>query len=164
SHAKRALTIAAAGAHSLLMIGPPGTGKSMLAQRLPGILPPLAEHEALAAASIASLAGRFSPAAWGVRPFRAPHHTASAVALVGGARECESSSHDVTSAQVRTRVIAGRERQVARQGKPNSRLGPREIETHCVPDAEGAALLARAMAQLSLSARAYHRILKVART
>ena len=66
------------------MIGPPGTGKSMLAQRLPGILPPLAEDEALAAAAIASLAGRFSPASWGARPFRAPHHTASAVALVGG--------------------------------------------------------------------------------
>ena len=66
------------------MIGPPGTGKSMLAQRLPGLLPPLSEDEALAVAAIASLAGRFSPNAWGVRPFRAPHHTASAVALVGG--------------------------------------------------------------------------------
>jgi magnesium chelatase family protein len=82
--AKRALTIAAAGAHSLLMIGPPGTGKSMLAQRLPGLLPSLSEDEALAVASIASLAGRFSPTGWGARPFRAPHHTASAVALVGG--------------------------------------------------------------------------------
>src|SRR5262249_3977960 len=80
--AKRALAIAAAGAHSLLMIGPPGTGKSMLAQRLPGLLPPLTEDEALASASIASLAGR--AAAWGVRPFRAPHHTSSAVALTGG--------------------------------------------------------------------------------
>ena len=64
------------------MIGPPGTGKSMLAQRLPGILPPMSEEEALASAAIASLAGRFSPASWGIRPFRAPHHTASAVALV----------------------------------------------------------------------------------
>jgi magnesium chelatase family protein len=82
--AKRALTIAAAGAHSLLMLGPPGTGKSMLAQRLPGILPPLSEEDSLATASIASLAGKFSPAAWGARPYRAPHHTASAVALVGG--------------------------------------------------------------------------------
>ena len=84
AHAKRALTIAAAGGHSLLMIGPPGTGKSMLAQRLPGLLPPLSEDEALAAATIASLAGRFSPAAWGVRPYRAPHHTSSAAALTGG--------------------------------------------------------------------------------
>src|SRR5512135_998171 len=82
--AKRALTIAAAGGHSLLMIGPPGTGKSMLARRLPGILPPLTEDEALATAAIASLAGRFSAAAWSQRPYRAPHHTASAVALVGG--------------------------------------------------------------------------------
>ncbi len=65
-HAKRALTIAAAGAHSLLMIGPPGTGKSMLAQRLPGILPPLSEDEALAAAAIASLAGRFASSGMGV--------------------------------------------------------------------------------------------------
>ena len=75
AHAKRALTIAAAGAHSLLMIGPPGTGKSMLAQRLPGILPPLAEDEALAAAAIASLAGRFSLSAWGVAAVSraAPH-------------------------------------------------------------------------------------------
>src|SRR6185369_4477621 len=77
-------TIAAAGEHSLLMIGPPGTGKSMLAQRLPGILPPMSEDESLASAAIASLAGRFSPQSWGVRPYRAPHHTASAVALVGG--------------------------------------------------------------------------------
>ena len=84
AQAKRALTIAAAGGHSLLMIGPPGTGKSMLAQRLPGLLPPLSEDEALATAAIASLAGRFRPAAWGIRPFRAPHHTASAVALTGG--------------------------------------------------------------------------------
>ncbi len=280
AHAKRALTIAAAGAHSLLMIGPPGTGKSMLAQRLPGILPPLTDDEALASASIASLAGRFSPSMWGVRPYRAPHHTASAVALVGGggdprpgeislahhgvlfldelpewdrrvlevlreplesgvihisraARQStfpaefqfvsamnpcpcgwlghesgrchcaldriaryrgrvsgplldridlgvevpalaseavalvagESSSAKVaTSAEVRIEVTAARDRQLARQGKPNARLLPREIEGNCRPDAAGAALLASAMARLSLSARAYHRILKVART
>src|SRR5499427_4953470 len=68
----------------MLMMGPPGTGKSMLAQRLPGILPPLSEAESLATAAIASLADRFSLAQWSVRPFRAPHHTASAAALVGG--------------------------------------------------------------------------------
>jgi len=279
--AKRALTIAAAGAHSLLMIGPPGTGKSMLAQRLPGILPPLTEDEALAAAAIASLAGRFAAAAWGSRPFRAPHHTASAVALVGGGSDprpgeislahhgvlfldelpewdrrvlevlrqplesgvihisraarqstfpaefqfiaamnpcpcgwlghasgrCHctperiaryrgrvsgplidridlgievpalaadaltvgagahgSSAHDMTSAGVRAQVTSARARQMARQGKPNARLVSREIEAHCQPDTTGAALLAQAMARLSLSARAYHRILKVART
>ncbi len=279
--AKRALTIAAAGAHSLLMMGPPGTGKSMLAQRLPGIMPPLSEDDALAAAAIASLAGRFTVAAWGSRPFRAPHHTASAVALVGGGSdprpgEISLAHHGVlfldelpewdrrvlevlrqplesglihisraarqstfpaefqfvaamnpcpcgwlghasgrchctpdriaqyrsrvsgplldridlgievpalpadalvvgasangaavngaTSAQVRAAVATARARQIARQGRPNARLSPREIESHCLPDAAGAALLARAMAQFSLSARAYHRILKVART
>ena len=279
--AKRALTIAAAGAHSLLMLGPPGTGKSMLAQRLPGILPPLSEEDALAAASIASLAGKFSPAAWGARPYRAPHHTASAVALVGGgsdprpgeislahhgvlfldelpewdrrvlevlreplesgvihisraarqstfpaefqfiaamnpcpcgwlghaSQRCHctpdriaryrgrisgplidridlgievpalaaealalggtlrsDSPATVTSAQVRAEVTAARKRQIARQGKPNARLGPREIEAHCTPGPAATALVAQAMARLSLSARAYHRILKVART
>jgi magnesium chelatase family protein len=279
--AKRALTIAAAGAHSLLMIGPPGTGKSMLAQRLPGLLPPLSEEEALAAAAIASLAGRFSPAAWGARPYRAPHHTASAVALVGGGSDprpgeislahhgvlfldelpewdrrvlevlreplesgvihisraarqstfpadfqfigamnpcpCGWLGHasgrchctpdriaryrsrisgplidridlgievpalaaetlaiglapaagtagTVSSAHARAEVSRARERQHARQGKPNARLESREIEIHCRPGAAGAALLAQAMARLSLSARAYHRILKVART
>ena len=281
--AKRALTIAAAGGHSLLMIGPPGTGKSMLAQRLPGILPPLSEDEALASASIASLAGRFSPVGWGVRPFRAPHHTASAVALTGGGSdprpgEVSLAHHGVLfldelpewdrrvlealreplesgvihisraarqstfpaefqfvaamnpcpcgflghasgrchctpdriaryrgrvsgplldridlgievpalpegalstpippnsvhgehtageSSRVRVQTTRARERQLARQGKPNARLGSREIDAHCKPDAKGAALLAQAMAQLSLSARAYHRILKVART
>ena len=281
-HAKRVLAIAAAGAHSLLMIGPPGTGKSMLAQRLPGILPPLAEDEALASAALASLAGRFSAATWAHRPYRAPHHTASAVALVGGggdprpgeislahhgvlfldelpewdrrvlevlreplesgvihisraARQatfpaqfqlvaamnpcpcgwlghasgrCHCTAEqiaryrarvsgplldridlgievpalspemlaiggpesegpkadDTTSAKVREDVIAARERQLSRQGKPNARLASREIDTHCAPDAAGAALLAQAMARLSFSARAYHRILKVART
>ena len=280
--AKRALTIAAAGGHSLLMIGPPGTGKSMLAQRLPGLLPPLSEDEALATAAIASLAGRFTPAAWGMRPFRAPHHTSSAVALTGGgsdprpgeislahhgvlfldelpewdrrvlealreplesgvihisraarqstfpaqfqfvaamnpcpcgwlghesgrchctpdriaryrarvsgplldridlgievpalapeamaARRSEEDSREsgaTASIAVRAQALRARARQMARQGKANVRLGPREIEAHCTPDAAGAALLAHAMARLSLSARAYHRILKVARS
>jgi magnesium chelatase family protein len=82
--AKRALEIAAAGAHSLLMVGPPGAGKSMLAQRLPGLLPPMSEAEALASAAIASLAGPFDAAQWKLRPFRAPHHSATAPAIVGG--------------------------------------------------------------------------------
>ena len=263
------------------MIGPPGTGKSMLAQRLPGILPPLSEDDALATAAIASLAGRFSPAAWGVRPYRAPHHTASAVALVGGGSDprpgeislahqgvlfldelpewdrrvlevlreplesgvihisraarqstfpadfqfiaamnpcpcgwlghasgrCQctpdriaryrnrisgplidridlgievpaldpgtlaigstasgSAAGAETSARARQIVTSARARQLVRQGKPNARLGPREIDAHCQPGAAGAAILAQAMARLSLSARAYHRILKVART
>ena len=83
--AKRALLIAAAGSHSLLLIGPPGCGKSMLAQRLPGLLPPLSGAEALDCAAIASVsAAGFNTGGFGQRPFRSPHHTASAVALVGG--------------------------------------------------------------------------------
>ncbi len=84
-HAKRALEIAAAGGHNLLLIGPPGTGKTMLASRLPGIMPPLTETEALETAAIASISAHgLDLKQWGVRPFRAPHHTASGVALVGG--------------------------------------------------------------------------------
>ncbi len=83
--ARRALEVAAAGGHALLFIGPPGTGKSMLASRLPGILPPLSEAEALESAAIASVAQQsFDPSRWRQRPFRSPHHTASAAALVGG--------------------------------------------------------------------------------
>ena len=82
--AKRALEIAAAGGHSLLLMGPPGSGKSMLAQRFAGLLPPMTTEEALQSAAIASLGGRFSLARWAVRPTCSPHHTASAVALVGG--------------------------------------------------------------------------------
>ena len=82
--AKRALEIAAAGGHSVLMCGPPGSGKSMLAQRFAGLLPPMSTDEALQSAAIASLGGRFSMAQWAQRPTCSPHHTASAVALVGG--------------------------------------------------------------------------------
>jgi magnesium chelatase family protein len=83
--ARRALEIAAAGEHSLLLIGPPGSGKSMLAQRLPGILPLMTEDEALETAAVRSLAATaFRPEDWRCRPFRSPHHTASAIALVGG--------------------------------------------------------------------------------
>lgn len=82
--AKRALEIAAAGGHSLLLVGPPGSGKSMLAQRFAGLLPEMSCDEALQSAAIGSLSGRFSIDAWGQRPTCAPHHSASAVALVGG--------------------------------------------------------------------------------
>lgn len=82
--AKRALEIAAAGGHSVLMVGPPGTGKSMLAARFPGILPKMTETEALESAALQSLDGSFDVRRWKTRPYRAPHHTASGVALVGG--------------------------------------------------------------------------------
>ena len=82
--ARRALEIAAAGGHSLLLIGPPGAGKSMLAQRFAGLLPAMTTDEALESAAVASLAGRFSLDRWAERPTCSPHHTASAIALVGG--------------------------------------------------------------------------------
>ena len=83
--ARRALEVVAAGAHNLLLVGPPGTGKSMLASRLPGILPPLSLEQALETASIASISrGGLDIGSWRQRPYRAPHHTASGVALVGG--------------------------------------------------------------------------------
>ena len=271
--ARRALEIAAAGAHSLLMIGPPGTGKSMLAVRLPGILPPMTEAEALESAAVQSLGARgFAIEDWRVRPFRAPHHTASAVALVGGGStprpgEISLAMHGVlfldelpefdrrvlevlreplesgritisraahqvdfparfqlvaamnpcpcgflgqvrcrctpdqisryrnrisgplldridiqidvpaiapeelhlregceSSADVRARVESTRRRMLARQGKPNALLASAEVERHCVLDAHGMALLQRAIATFGLSARSYHRTLKVARS
>ncbi len=82
--AKRALEVAAAGTHSVLLIGPPGAGKSMLASRFPGLLPPMSEDEALESAAVQSIAGTFAPERWRRRPFRSPHHTSSGVALVGG--------------------------------------------------------------------------------
>jgi magnesium chelatase family protein len=269
---KRALEVAAAGGHSLLMSGPPGSGKSMLAQRLPGILPPMTRDEALGSAAVLSLAGMFDPAKWATRPIRSPHHSASAPALVGGGGvprpgEISLAHHGVlfldelpefqrsvlealrepletghihvaratrraefparfqlvaamnpcpcghlgevrcrctpdqvakyrnklsgplldridlmvevptvpegelatrgegeTSTVVRARVAAARERQVVRQDKPNALLTPDEIDRYCLPDCGGAQLLKQAMTQLRLSARAYHRVLKVART
>ena len=274
-HAKRALEIAAAGGHNLLLIGPPGTGKTMLASRLSGIMPPLSEAEALETAAIASVSNQgLDLQQWGVRPFRAPHHTASGVALVGGGgqprpgeislahhgvlfldelpeydrrvlevlreplesgritisraarqadfparfqlvaamnpcpcgylgdaeRQCACGQEQVrryrarvsgplidridlhievprlahrvlrgdtpeeSSATVRARVCVARERQLQRAGKPNSALGTREIERYCALSDADHKLLEHALERLGLSPRAYHRILKVART
>ena len=274
--AKRALEIAAAGGHHLLMAGPPGTGKSMLASRLPGILPELSEDEALEAAALRSISAQpMDPARWRERPYRAPHHTASGVALVGGggnprpgeislahhgvlfldelpefdrkvlevlreplesghitisraARQadyparfqlvtamnpcpcghlgdprhaCHCSSEQIAryrgrisgplldridlqievpslpagaldgsaprgedSATVRTRVSAARQRQQQRQGCANAQLQGAALDQHARLDEPGRALLLQAMERLGLSARGYHRVLRVART
>ncbi len=274
AQAKRALEIAASGNHSVLMRGPPGTGKSMLAARFPGILPGMTQAEALESAALQSLGGVFDISRWKTRPYRAPHHTASAVALVGGGsnprpgeisiamhgvlfldelpefdrsvlevlREPLESGHitisraarradfkaqfqliaamnpcpcgylghfngkcrctpdqvaryrnrisgplldridiqievpsvpqddllkqsaEEDSDHIRQRVEAARARQMERQGKPNALLAVTEIDQHCQPDAQGEALLRQALTRLNLSARAYHRVLKVART
>ncbi|MDY7577304.1 YifB family Mg chelatase-like AAA ATPase [Herbaspirillum sp. RTI4] len=272
--ARRALEVAAAGGHSALLIGPPGTGKSMLAARLPGILPPLNDDDALQTAAVQSLNGSFNLSKWKLRPYRAPHHTASGVALVGGGgvprpgeislahqgvlfldelpefdrkvlevlreplesgritisraarqadfparfqliaamnpcpcgyyghtegrcrctpdqvrryqgkisgplldridlqisvggltpEELSSAAPGESSAVIAQRVAAAASRQHQRQQKLNHLLTPSEIALHCQPDDAGEQLLRAAMIRLQWSARAYHRVLKVART
>ncbi len=274
SQAKRALEIAAAGGHSVLMSGPPGTGKSMLASRFVSILPQMTESEALESAAIQSLNGSYKISDWKRRNVRSPHHTASGVALVGGGsvprpgeislahhgvlfldelpefdrkvlevlreplengritisraarqadfpaqfqllaamnpcpcgyfghfnnkcrctpdqiarykakisgplldridmiiqvaalkeEELTGTSISENSLSIRTRVDRARVLQLKRQGKTNAALGTQEVETFCQPDNVGLTMLKTAITRLNLSARAYHRILKLART
>ncbi|MDO9444920.1 MAG: YifB family Mg chelatase-like AAA ATPase [Dehalococcoidia bacterium] len=200
-HVKRALDVAAAGGHNILMQGPPGAGKTLLARSLPGLLAPLTPTEAIEVSKVHSVAGMLSREhpMLRERPFRSPHHTISHAGLVGGGSQIrpgevslahrgvlfldefpefstnalESMREPLESGAVtisRARVTEARERPAARlAGTPyvtNSEMGPLEVRKFCqealVPAAEP--LLAGAMQQLGLSARAFHRVLKVART
>jgi len=197
--AKRALEIAAAGGHSLLFIGPPGTGKSMLASRLPGVLPNLTLNQALEAAAVQSVAqGEFNVDHWLQRPFRSPHHSASSVALVGGGSyprpgeislahngilfldeltefsrhlprisvsELRKRTNTIeASADVRQRVKKVRDCQVERQARLNCDLKGLALERHCKLNDDTHRFLDMACERLHLSARAYHRVLRLART
>jgi predicted ATPase with chaperone activity len=166
------LEVAAAGAHNnLLFIGPPGAGKSMLAQRLPGILPPLDSNEILEASMIASLTGLLGEGRLTRRrPFRAPHHNAAMAALIGGGLRARPREG---SAEVARRVAAARDIQRARYAAPangakairtNAEADGEVLERVATPDAAGRELLSKAAAAMQLTARGYHRVLRVART
>ena len=208
SEARRAMEIAAAGGHNLIMIGCPGTGKSMLAKRLPGILPPLTYEEALETSAIYSVAGllRGGTGLIKQRPFRSPHHSVSSTAIVGGgsvprpgevslahngvlfldelpefARDTlevlrqpledglASEQGGESSADVRARVMAARALQRARYKalpgvRCNAQLPSGALRRYCRMTPAAEKILRSAFERLGYSARAYDRILRVART
>lgn len=172
AHAKRALEIAAAGGHNVLMIGAPGSGKTMLARRLPTILPPLSGEEALETTKIHSVAGkpgavhRYMGRISGPLLDRIDLHIEVVPVPVG---ELAADRPAESSAAIRARVVAARAVQAERfRGiggvHTNAMMNPKMLREHCTLDSASRALLERAMERLSLSARAYDRILKVART
>jgi predicted ATPase with chaperone activity len=207
--AKRALEIAAAGGHNLLLSGPPGAGKSMLAQRLPGILPPLSAAEVLEVSMIHSLSNTLPEGGlMTLRPFRDPHHSASLAALVGGGMRAKpgevslahrgvlfldelpefargaleslrqplesgravvarANNHVAYPARFQ-QVAAARNLQEARYADQglltNAEADGEVLEAAAGPDEAGKALLLEAAEKLKLSARGYHRVLRVART
>jgi magnesium chelatase family protein len=117
-HLRHALEVAAAGGHSLLMVGPPGAGKSMAASRLPSILPPLSAEEALEVARIASACGRLGSREAGGRPFRAPHHTVSPAGLIGGGNPPTPGEATLAHRRVRLCIWDADRRHRGRSGSP----------------------------------------------
>ena len=168
--ARRVLEIAAAGAHNLLMIGPPGAGKSMLAARLPGLLPPLTPKEALDVTMLHSVAGQLPEGGLvQSRPYQDPHHSASMPALVGGGARARPGE---TSQQVMSRVMRARHfaaQRVTTQPDlavqdADGRTGPQQDVPVSQMEEDARALLELALDRQSLSARGFNRVLRVART
>jgi magnesium chelatase family protein len=172
--AKRALEIAAAGGHNLPMVGPPGAGKSLLASCMPGILPDLSLAEALEVSMIASVAGSLEGGRLlRTRPFRAPHHSASMPALVGGGLRIRPGEVSLAHLGVLfldelpefQRGVLDSLRQPLETGmRTNSDLDGDMFAAFATPDAAGQKLLAQAAEAMRQSARGYTRILRVART
>src|SRR3989442_1504258 len=162
--AKRALEVAAAGGHHLLLSGPPVAGKTMLARCLPGVLPPLELWEALEVAQLRSLLGELPhdrPLDW-TRPFRAPHHSVSAAGLIGGGGGLAPTGE--SSSSVRERVVMARRRQLDRQGALNAQLKPARLRQLAGLSPPSRRTLERWSAQRGMTARGFHRVWRVART